>query len=140
MPLVLPTSKHWILPRITQEMSRSFSFRTLLRRSERQQDSEVNVDGKGVILKGTIPSPIFKQGKPVKGNPAIESTYQGVTYLFASAADKADFDKDPAKYVPQYGGFCAYGVANGVLRDIRGLRTPSLFTRASFTSAGIRTR
>ena len=74
-----------------------------------------NVDGKGVILKGYDAVAYFKQGKPLKGNPAIASTYQGVTYLFASAANKADFDKDPAKYVPQYGGFCAYGVANGVL-------------------------
>lgn len=77
----------------------------------------VNVDGNGVILKGYDAVAYFKQGKPLKGNPAIESTYQGVTYLFASAADKADFDEDPAKYVPQYGGFCAYGVANGVLAN-----------------------
>jgi YHS domain-containing protein len=65
-------------------------------------------------LRGYDAVAFFKQGKPVKGNPEIESTYQGVTYLFASTADKSDFDKDPAKYVPQYGGFCAYGVANGV--------------------------
>jgi YHS domain-containing protein len=47
----------------------------------------------------------FKQGKPVKGNPAFESTYQGATYLFASSVDKTDFDKDPAKYAPRYGAF-----------------------------------
>jgi YHS domain-containing protein len=34
-----------------------------------------------------------------------------------SAANETDFDKDPVKYVPQYGGFCAYGVASGVLAD-----------------------
>jgi YHS domain-containing protein len=48
----------------------------------------------------------------------------GATYLFASEAHKADFDNDPAKYVPQYGGFCAYGVMNGLLRDVEG---PSAF-------------
>jgi YHS domain-containing protein len=74
-----------------------------------------NVDGKGVFLKGYDTVAYFKQGKALKGNPAIESTYQGVTYLFASAENKADFDKDPAKYVAQYGGFCAYAVANGVI-------------------------
>ena len=89
------------------------------------ETAKVNVDSKGVILKGYDAVAFFKQGKPVKGNPAIESTYQGATYLFASAADKADFDKDPAKYAPQYGGFCAYGVANGVLADIEG---PDAFT------------
>jgi YHS domain-containing protein len=89
------------------------------------KSSNVNVDGKGVILKGYDAVAYFKQGKPLKGNPAIESTYQGVTYLFASAADKADFDKDPAKYVPQYGGFCPYGVANGVLANTE---SPNAFT------------
>ena len=69
--------------------------------------AKVNVDSKGVILKGCDAVAYFKEGKPVKGNPAIESAYQGATYLFASAANKADFDKDPAKYVPRYGGFCA---------------------------------
>ncbi|HEY5704336.1 MAG TPA: YHS domain-containing (seleno)protein, partial [Terrimicrobiaceae bacterium] len=85
----------------------------------------VNLDSKGAILKGYDVVAYFKQGKSLKGNPAIESTYQGATYLFASTADKADFDKDPAKYVPQYGGFCAYGVANGVLANTE---SPNTFT------------
>jgi YHS domain-containing protein len=80
----------------------------------------VNVDIQGIILKGYDVVAYFKQGKPVKGNSAIGSTYQGATYLFASSADKADFDKDPAKYAPRYGAFCAYGVANGVLADVEG--------------------
>ena len=87
--------------------------------------AKVNVDNKGIILKGCDAVAYFKEGKPVKGNPAIESAYQGATYLFASAANKGDFDKDPAKYAPRYGGFCAYGVANGVLSDPEG---PSAFT------------
>jgi YHS domain-containing protein len=82
--------------------------------------AKVNVDSQGVILKGYDVVAYFKQGKPVKGNPAIESAYQGATYLFASSADKADFDKDPAKYGPKYGAFCSYGVANGVITDIEG--------------------
>ena len=86
---------------------------------------KVNVDSQGVILKGYDPVAYIKQRKPVKGNPAIESTYQGATYLFASAANKAEFEKDPAKYVPSYGGFCAYGVANGVMADVEG---PEAFT------------
>ena len=84
--------------------------------------AKVNVDDQGLILKGYDAVAYFKQGKPVKGNSAIESAYQGATYLFASSADKADFDKDPAKYAPRYGAFCAYGVANGVLADLEGPR------------------
>ena len=84
------------------------------------ETANVNVDSKGVILNGYDAVAFFKQRKPVKGNSGIESTYQGATYLFASTADKADFDKDPAKYAPQYGGFCAYGVVNGILSNIEG--------------------
>src|SRR5271165_5214183 len=80
--------------------------------------TKVNVDSQGVILTGYDVIAYFKQGKPVKGNPAFESTYQGATYFFASSADKADFDKDPVEYSPQYGGFCSYGVAMGVLASL----------------------
>ena len=80
--------------------------------------TKVNVDSKGVILKGYDAVAYINEAKPVRGIPEIKSNYQGATYLFASAEDKADFDKDPPKYVPQYGGFCAYGIALGVLADI----------------------
>jgi YHS domain-containing protein len=82
--------------------------------------AKVNLDSKGVILRGYDAVAYFKQGKPVKGDPAIASNYDGATYLFASSADKAEFDKSPAKYVPRYGAFCSYGVANGVLADLDG--------------------
>jgi YHS domain-containing protein len=85
------------------------------------ESAKVNVDGNGVILKGCDTVAYFEQGKPVKGNPAFKSTYRGAIYLFASASDKAEFDKDPAKYAPQYGGFCAYGVLKGALDDFEGL-------------------
>jgi YHS domain-containing protein len=100
--------------------------------------AKVNVDSQGVILKGYDAVVYFKQGKPVKGDLKIKSSYQGATYLFASTENKADFDKDPAKYAPQYGGFCAYGVTLGVLADIEA--QTGLFTRTNCTSVGIRTR
>jgi YHS domain-containing protein len=85
-----------------------------------ERATKVNVDSQGIILKGYDAVAYFKQGKAVKGNPALTSTYQGAIYLFASSANKADFDKDPAKYIPQYGAFCSYGVASGVMADIEG--------------------
>jgi YHS domain-containing protein len=91
------------------------------------KSGSVNVDGKGVILKGYDAVAYFKQGKALKGDPAIESTYQGVTYLFASVANKADFDKNPDKYVPQYGGFCAYGVANEVLSNTEDVKAFTVY-------------
>jgi YHS domain-containing protein len=85
---------------------------------EGNERAKVNVDSKGVILKGYDAVAYINEGKPVKGIPEIKSNYQGATYLFASAEDKADFDKDPLKFAPQYGGFCACGIALGVLADI----------------------
>jgi YHS domain-containing protein len=80
--------------------------------------SKVNVDQAGVILHGNDAVAYFKQNKPVQGSTAYKSTYQGATYLFASAANKAEFDKNPAKYAPQYGGYCALNLSKGRLVDI----------------------
>ena len=66
-----------------------------------------------VMLKGYDPVAYFKQGKAVRGKRSIWSTYNGVTYFFASKADKTDFDQNPKKFEPQYGGFCANSMAKG---------------------------
>jgi YHS domain-containing protein len=79
---------------------------------------KVNVDKNGVILKGYDPVAYFKQKRPVKGDPKFSSSYGGATYYFASADDKAEFDKTPAKYSPQYGGFCAHSMMKRKLADI----------------------
>ena len=79
---------------------------------------KVNVDQNGVILKGYDPVAYFKQNKAVKGDPKYSSSYGGATYYFASSADKSEFDKSPAKYAPQYGGFCASSISKRKLKDI----------------------
>ena len=78
----------------------------------------VNVDKNGVILKGYDAVAYFKQKKAVKGDPNYSSSYGGATYYFASADDKNAFDKSPAKYVPQYGGYCAHSMMKRKLKDI----------------------
>src|SRR5580704_12385802 len=88
--------------------------------AESGSTTKVNVDSQGVIVKGYDVVAYFKQGKPVKGNPEFESTYQDATYLFASSVDKADFEKDPAKYAPRYGAFCSYAAALGILGQVEG--------------------
>jgi YHS domain-containing protein len=79
---------------------------------------KVNVDQSGVILKGYDPVVYFKEHRPVKGDPKFSSTYRTATYHFASRENKAAFDKNPAKYAPQYGGFCAHEMIRGKLKDI----------------------
>jgi YHS domain-containing protein len=50
--------------------------------------------------------------KPQEGSASIKSEYQGVTYYFASEENKQKFLNEPAKYEPQYGGWCAYAMGN----------------------------
>ena len=71
----------------------------------------INVDAKGVGLKGHDPVAYFTAGAPTAGKAEFNAAHAGVTFLFASAANRDAFKADPAKYAPQYGGFCAMGVA-----------------------------
>jgi len=51
--------------------------------------------------------------KPLPGNGNHVVTHEGVNYLFVSDANKKAFEKNPNKYLPAYGGYCAYGVSVG---------------------------
>jgi YHS domain-containing protein len=51
--------------------------------------------------------------KPLRGNGNHVSVQDGVTYLFISKQNKARFESGPDRYLPAYGGYCAYGVALG---------------------------
>lgn len=77
-----------------------------------------NLDRKGVAIQGYDPVAFFTDTRPVKGNPAVTSTVHGATYFFANAEHKAAFEKEPAKYEPQFGGYCAYGVSKGKLVEV----------------------
>lgn len=76
----------------------------------------INADPHGKIaLQGYDPVAFHTIGKAVKGNPAISAEYRGYKYLFSSEANKAVFEERTEKYLPAYGGYCAYGVSLGVL-------------------------
>jgi YHS domain-containing protein len=79
--------------------------------------ARLNVDSNGVILEGNDPVAYFTRHQAVKGNPAIQTRFGGATYYFVSVADKVAFSKDPSKYVPQYGGFCAHNLTKGEFKD-----------------------
>ena len=67
-----------------------------------------------VMLNGHDMVAYFTQGRHAMGLPQFKSVHEGVTFRFASAQHKALFDASPAKYLPQYGGFCANGMAYGI--------------------------
>jgi YHS domain-containing protein len=73
----------------------------------------VNKDADGFALQRYDAVTFFTEGKAVKGNPQIQSLYQGARYVFSSVDNKKLFDREPEKYAPQYGGYCAYGMAQG---------------------------
>ena len=56
----------------------------------------------------------FTDGAPKKGEPAIRSVFDDVTFRFASAEHKAMFDREPAKYIPQFNGYCSDGIAYAI--------------------------
>lgn len=75
----------------------------------------VNVDDEGVALGGLDPVAYVTDGAPVPGTAEHASQHGGATYWFAGAEHKATFDADPARYAPQYGGYCAYAAAQNRL-------------------------
>ncbi len=78
-----------------------------------------NLDKEGVALQGYDPVAFFTDGKPVLGQAAFHSAYHDATYRFASAEHQAIFEKNPEKYEPQFGGYCAYGVSQGHTAPIK---------------------
>src|SRR5689334_6124781 len=78
-----------------------------------------NVSGaSNVALSGFDPVAFFADSKPVSGSPFISSEYQGATYFFASEDHKQLFAASPGKYVPEYGGYCAFGIGLGKLLPV----------------------
>ena len=67
-----------------------------------------------LILKGADVVAYFTQKQYVQGTPEFKSSYEGVTFRFSSAANKALFDQAPTRYLPQYGGYCANGLVYAI--------------------------
>lgn len=86
--------------------------------SSAQRKSLVNIDAQGVGAHGYDPVAFFTQGKAIKGDPRWQSTYVGATYYFQSSADREEFERAPAEYAPQYGGYCAMAMTMGKLEDV----------------------
>ena len=72
----------------------------------------------GTAIEGYDPVAYFEEGKPVEGDSDYTHEWMGATWYFASAANRDLFAADPEKYAPQYGGYCAWAVANGYTASI----------------------
>jgi YHS domain-containing protein len=74
----------------------------------------------GIAIRGFDTVAYFTQGKPVKGSADYVVNWSGATWQFASQEHADLFKADPEAYAPQYGGYCAYGVAQDYLVKIEG--------------------
>jgi len=72
----------------------------------------------GLAVKGYDPVAYFRVGEAVRGKVEFSATYEGATYRFASAEDRALFVASPGRYMPQYGGYCALAMALDSIADI----------------------
>lgn len=71
-----------------------------------------------VAVQGYDPVAYFVDGKPREGSRQHVHQWNGATWRFASAANRDRFAADPERYAPQYGGYCAWAVAQGYTAPI----------------------
>jgi len=72
----------------------------------------------GLAIRGYDTVAYFTQGKPVEGSEEFATEWQGATWQFSSQEHLDLFTATPEAYAPQYGGYCAYGVAKDGLVKI----------------------
>ena len=85
--------------------------------SEKTPVAAVNAAG-DIGVKGYDPVAYFTLGQPTPGLDQYTYRWKGAIYRFASADNLKRFKADPEKYLPQYGGYCAYAMAINRIADI----------------------
>lgn len=71
-----------------------------------------------LAIKGYDTVAYFTDNKAVKGSKQYQLQFSGVNWRFSSAENLALFEASPEKYMPQYGGYCAWAVSNGETANI----------------------
>lgn len=84
---------------------------TSFAQNDAKRIEQYNLENK-VAIQGYDPVGYFTQGKAIKGKKELTTSYQGVVYKFSSSENKEVFLKNPSKYEPQYGGWCAYAMGS----------------------------
>ena len=96
-------------------MKKNFLFLSamfLLQTFSNAQSSQVFTTN-GIAIKGYDAVAFFTDKKPVPGTEAFIYDWNGAKWLFSSKENQDSFMIAPAKYAPQYGGYCAFGTAQG---------------------------
>lgn len=77
----------------------------------------VNVSRGQIALRGHDAVAYWTEGRPVPGSAHFEHRWNGAVWRFATTANRDAFAKDPARYAPEFGGYCAYAVSRGYTAD-----------------------
>ena len=85
----------------------------------RAASNEINVGHSNKLAVGGYDVVTYwKGGKPQEGSKEFSAEYKGATWVFISEEHRALFLADPAKYAPQYGGYCAYAASRNYVADV----------------------
>jgi len=74
--------------------------------------AETNLDKNNLAIEGYDPVSYFSD-QPAKGSKAITATHSNATYYFNSEENRDTFVANPEKYIPAYGGWCAWAMLEG---------------------------
>ena len=72
----------------------------------------------GLAIHGYDPVAYFIESAAVPGDRGVTLDHGGATWAFASEENRERFEKDPDRYLPQYGGYCAYAASQGAIADV----------------------
>ncbi|MFD1161484.1 YHS domain-containing (seleno)protein [Hwangdonia seohaensis] len=78
-----------------------------------QSKASHNIDDSKIALQGYSPVSYLDLGIAQKGVKEFKATYSGLAYYFTSEDQKKAFEANPKKYLPEYGGYCAFGISVG---------------------------
>jgi YHS domain-containing protein len=84
----------------------------------------INLDETGLANQGYDVVAYHTDGKAIKGESKFTEWFHGAKYFFVSAEHREMFRQSPSKYLPQYGGFCAYAMSLGKVRPVN----PEIFS------------
>ncbi len=81
------------------------------------QDTPVYFAPEGMAMGGYDPVSYFEGDVPVQGQPEISVMWKGAEWHFASHQNRELFEGNPRAFAPQFGGYCSYAMAHGVLKS-----------------------
>lgn len=81
-------------------------------------EAPINKTWRGIALDGYDAVAYFEDAKAVEGNSDFTTEWKGATWRFASADHRDKFAKEPERYAPQFGGYCAWAVGHGYTANI----------------------